>query len=284
MTELGKSDMLAPQLRPAAVLVFFLIAFGWSWGWWILGRPVGVSDLSDDRFTNILLCGSFGPMIAAFVASFVAGGAGATKSWLGSLIKFRAPWWCYLYTFLLLPLLALIAVTMLGMEAKIGWAKAAGTLVIAMVPNAIIGGIVFGQGPLGEEPGWRGWLQPAAEKRSLFWAPVFLGIIWAAWHAPLFGFESFRQGIASIPIWLTGYTISLIAASCAFGALYRWSRGSVPICVFAHAVLNITAASTSRLWAFDSSEYFFWFYVVVLTIFGVITVCVDRLLGSRKTA
>jgi membrane protease YdiL (CAAX protease family) len=42
-------------------------------------------------------------------------------------------------------------------------------------------------GPLFEEPGWRGFLQPRLEEILQPWvAAICVGIMWAAWHIPLF--------------------------------------------------------------------------------------------------
>lgn len=46
---------------------------------------------------------------------------------------------------------------------------------------------MFVTGPLAEEFGWRGYLQPALLRRlAPFWTALILGGVWWAWHFPLY--------------------------------------------------------------------------------------------------
>lgn len=63
-------------------------------------------------------------------------------------------------------------------------------------------------GPVSEQFGWRGFLQPRSQEILPPWAAaVCVGIMWAGWHLPLF----FVQGWISIS--RTSYLLMLIGLS-----------------------------------------------------------------------
>lgn len=87
-------------------------------------------------------------------------------------------------------------------------------------------------GALGEEFGWRGFLQPFFERRTgKIWAAVIVGLIWAAWHV-----DRLAQ-----PTIFIGFAITSIGISLAMGLLTGgcwWQRGLVA--GFIHWILNIS--------------------------------------------
>jgi membrane protease YdiL (CAAX protease family) len=88
-------------------------------------------------------------------------------------------------------------------------------------------------GPLGEEPGWRGFALPRLQ--SLFGpakASILLGSLWATWHLPLFLCGSWNSGgFPNFLLILTGFSLSMTF-------LFNLSRGSVVTAIAAHAFFN----------------------------------------------
>jgi membrane protease YdiL (CAAX protease family) len=96
-------------------------------------------------------------------------------------------------------------------------------------------------GPLGEEPGWRGYAIPRLQDRfGPVRASLLIGVVWAGWHLPLF----LIPGWSSAPIWtyvliVTGVSVILtfsvnvagfsalaaIASHAAFNTVSRWLAG-----------------------------------------------------------
>jgi hypothetical protein len=68
-------------------------------------------------------------------------------------------------------------------------------------------------GQAGEEVGWRGYLLPRiAERTGLGWASLIVGIVWAAWHLPLFfaaGADTYHQSFPFYALQLMAYSIAL---------------------------------------------------------------------------
>ena len=98
-----------------------------------------------------------------------------------------------------------------------------------------------------EEIGWRGVLQPALVRLLLggthdgsgrrvvaeVIAPLFVGVIWACWHLPLFAMpDAYQHGIPFLPF--VGIAVAL---SYSLGALRALTGGSLA-CVLAHAWYN----------------------------------------------
>ncbi|MBD3219958.1 CPBP family intramembrane metalloprotease [bacterium] len=119
----------------------------------------------------------------------------------------------------------------------------ADTWQVALVPLIGLVSAVFGAGPLGEELGWRGWLQPRLIDR---WSPgrshVILGVVWAFWHLPLFVIPDFRNGL-SLPLFVLLYPVSTIVLSAGLYHVWRNTRGSVFAAILAHGVVNAAAAN-----------------------------------------
>lgn len=165
----------------------------------------------------------------------------------------RAPLWAWAPALLGFPALAAAgwAITL----AIDPGAEMPGTL--QLLPAALVFAVtVFFGGPLGEEPGWRGWLLPALlPGRSPLLASLLVGLLWGVWHLPLHlrGIYDDTSGSG-----LSGILVRL-AASCLLAVLLTvvslQARGSLPLLVLAHASVNnssgywlpITTATTVLL-------------------------------------
>jgi len=106
---------------------------------------------------------------------------------------------------------------------------------------------------LGEEPGWRGFLQPALEQRmSVLRATLCVAAIWAIWHAPLFGSEF---AWAVVPAFL----VSVVAATFVLAWLRNAARGSVLLPMLMHATVNTVGAGLAFRWVAEGQLTVFWF-------------------------
>jgi len=264
-----------------SVLAFVVIAYAISWAIWLTGMASidGLAGIDDERFAGFLLAGSFGPTAAALIITGLTGGRAAVIGLLKRLIHVKVNWRVYAIAFFLLPAIGLVFYLVLGISAKISLWKIAATM-IALVPvNAFLGGIVFGVGPLGEEMGWRGFLQSGLQDRlrSVTMA-IVVGLVWACWHFPAFRFADFRNGL-SWSQFVVLYPISTILIAFIMGHLWRWSNGSLFIAMFFHAVLNTSAVNLMRKnwWDFGGLTALR-IYLIVLAIFAL-TACATELIS-----
>ena len=85
-------------------LTFILIAFIWSWVWWFLGLHYiahGLNDQSAGPFIACLYAGIYGPTLSALVTTLSFGGLAVLGALLKRVLVWRAPWYVYLFVFLL---------------------------------------------------------------------------------------------------------------------------------------------------------------------------------------
>ena len=100
-------------------------------------------------------------------------------------------------------------------------------LALPMLLAGIIGGGM-------EEPGWRGFLQPALEQKFPFVvATLILGVIWAIWHIPAW----FIQSIGQSSLNFLSFTLHCITLSFVMAALYKLTK-NVFACVLFHSWTN----------------------------------------------
>jgi membrane protease YdiL (CAAX protease family) len=264
-----------------SVLVFVVVAYAVSWAIWLTGilSIDGLTSLEDARFGGFLLAGSFGPTIAALVLAAVTGGRSSIVSLLKRVILVRVNWRVYVVTFFLMPVIGLAFYLALGISAKIALFKIAVTMIGLIPLNAIVVGIILGVGPLGEEMGWRGYLQSHLQRRAgSITVAIIIGLVWAFWHLPVFKFADFRNGLA---LWqfIVLYPVSTILAAFTMGHLWRWSNGSLFIAMCFHAVLNTTAVNLMRnkWWDFGDLTAL-QIYLGILAVFAL-TACATQLLS-----
>jgi len=102
--------------------------------------------------------------------------------------------------------------------------------VLTALPWLVVG--IIGGGM--EEPGWRGFLQPAFEEKFHFVvATLIVGVIWAVWHIPMW----FVQSIGGSYLNFFSFTIYCIGLSFVMAVLYKLTKNVFAIVLF-HSWVN----------------------------------------------
>ena len=111
-------------------------------------------------------------------------------------------------------------------------------------------------GPMGEQSGWRGFLQPSLEKTyGIIKASILVGIVWGFWHAPLWFITGFT-GIDLIQ-YIVAYMIGITSAAVIIGVCYARCRNLfVPIWI--HFMFNFTV----QMFVGDFIAFMRWFVVL----------------------
>ncbi len=230
---------------------FLLLAFGFSWWMWPL-YAMGISPA---------VIAGFGPFVGAVIVLGLTGGRRAVKELLGQMVHWRVQFRWYviaLGTPILITGLASIFNVLLGApkptaEQLAGWPS--------LLPTFLLLLIIPGIGGAWEEPGWRGYALPKlASGRTQLAAAVILGIIWAAWHLPLF--------LTGIIPWAD--LLFIAGTTLLFNLVYYQADRSVLIIMIFHAMNNAVGQFFPSLFAGVYVEQLAWLQAGICFMFGIL--------------
>ena len=233
-------------VRRRPMLSFVVLALAASWLAWI---PVtlspyglGIWDVQVPGGTMgyqffLVLPGAFlGPIGAAFFVTAVTEGRAGVRAWTKRLFKWRVDWRWYVGILLGAPAAMVLSLTVFsGGEVR---APSMAALVMYL-PVLVIQVLSTG---LAEEPGWRDFALPRAQRR--YGAPaaaVGIGVLWGVWHLPLFltgwgQWESLH--------WVR--PLEFIAFCVMFNIVMTWvfnrTGQSLPMAMLLHVSLNTYAS------------------------------------------
>lgn len=264
------------------VAAFLIGAFVWSWAFWI---PGVLAYLKVGEITTPLLflalVGAYGPSLAALAVTGISGGRPAVKDLLKSLVAWRArPAW-YAVTILLCSCVLLAAIAILDELPQADLSKL-GSQILA-IPLVLLTALPFG--PLGEEMGWRGYLLPRMqERRSALGSSIIVGIVWAAWHAPLWWVPG-----AALPTWTAVGPASVglwgarvVAVAVLFTWIYNNTGGSLFVAVLFHTMTNATGRIIMPLFAGHPDEFFVRIGFVEAVLYAAVAVAIVLLFGPKQ--
>jgi uncharacterized protein len=198
------------------LITFFVLTFVISWGF-LPFEAVG------------FVAG--GPFIAALIV------APLTMGWVGlrdlgsRLIRWRVGWYWYALA-IGLPL----AVHLVNVVLNVALGAPAPSLTQFSPWYAVLVAFALrlvnpADGPLGEEPGWRGFAQPRLQAdRSPLLATLILAVLVTVWHVPTFVLEAGLQ-----PSFILGGVVATVAVTFWYAWLFNRTGGSVLMTLIAHA-------------------------------------------------
>ncbi len=92
-----------------------------------------------------------------------------------------------------------------------------------------------------EELGWRGYAEDSiAQYHTWFTESVIFGILWAAWHLPLFFIEGTYQAniLAMNPLYMVNFFVSIMPIGFIITWVYVGNKRSIFACSIFHFVIN----------------------------------------------
>ncbi len=236
---------------PAAALrspwAYFAAVLTWSWGFWTLSIVLG-HGVTTAVGTAFALMGLLGPMVGGIGFTYLTRDAEGRRDYWARLLRpgrIPAPWLAV--ALLLAPVLMVLAA---GLDVLFGGSLAPYRETAApflarpamLLPFALN---VFFVGPLPEEFGWRGYVLDRLQERfGALRSSLVLGVVWAAWHLPLFlmeGTYQYLQGLGSLWFWL--FLIGILPLTVVFTWVYNNTRRST----LAIVLLHFTRGARGRL-------------------------------------
>ena len=218
------------------VFVFILIAYGFSWLFWVpealIEQNIWVAPEAVKSILSLNL-GGWGPLIAAIVTTFIYEKGAGVKELLkrGFMVRLGKWWWVVLLTFPVLIGGALALSILLGNPAP----EFAALAQPVGLPIALVI-IFFTSGPLQEEFGWRGYaFKHLQNKYNALTAAILSGLMWGLWHLPLF-FVPRSEQYYNRPLW--GLILTTILVGIILAWIYANTKGSVFAVMMGHTMFN----------------------------------------------
>ncbi|MDN3653245.1 type II CAAX endopeptidase family protein [Thalassotalea ponticola] len=206
---------------------------------------------------NISFLAVFTPSLVALILTVVNNGKNGAKSLFISQLTKRFDFKWLFFAMLLFPFLGGLAIIIHnlfgGPELSLRTTQLFPQLIVILLIS------------LGEEFGWRGFLQPKLQKHvSVLTASLIVGSVWAIWHYPA---ALIGTGVPQDMSFFT-FAIWVLLASIVIGWLYN-KTGSVLIAIIMHSMANITFNYLPLLPEFTNqitTFYIFMICVAVLTV------------------
>ena len=230
---MAPSNSLPQVMRRHPLLFFYLMTYAFAWLAWLPlilsqgGRPLSPlhRTLIIVLITDLTL---FVPTLSAFIMTNITEG----KSGIGRLrrryVLWRVGFWWYLFVLIGFPALILLSMLVLPGAIPAFRAPDPGLVIEYLVSYVLI--FILG-GPLGEEPGWRGFALPRWQQRSgPLVGTLILGLLWGLWRLPLFlipGYNGAGTSFVGISIPFIEFVIGITALAVIVTWVFNNTRGSL---------------------------------------------------------
>lgn len=216
-----------PQRHAVPLVVYFVLTFVVTWSGWALAAYLRRSPALSQA---IFLIGVFTPGILALAFTLRAEGDRGVRAIFCRIAKWNVSGRWYAFAILFIPVVKLVAALMHRILTS-AWPRFGDTPIVLMFAALLVSTWV----QAGEEVGWRGYALPRMSQRlGIGPASALLGIIWAAWHLPLFFYPGSDLRGQSFGL----YFAQVIAISIIIGWLYWRTKGSLLIVMLFHAAVN----------------------------------------------
>ena len=212
------------------IIIYIIIAFVITWGSWFAVSLFQTGDTIPQPLFPLFVFGGFGPVISAFIVKRFMCDKSDFKEFLRQTILVRVHIFWYLFVFIM-PLILIFTPWLINFMIT-GKNELVITqplnMIVVLIPVMVIGGGF-------EEFGWRGFLLPELLKKySIVVSTIFVSIIWAIWHVPLW----FIVGVSQYGTSFIEFTITATALSILFTMLYIKDK-SIFMAILFHSMINV---------------------------------------------
>lgn len=249
---------------------YFSIAFAWSWIIWVPfiflsnGNPGETGDVLLSVKTPFLAFGAFGPLAGALVAVRREHGKGASLIYLKRFLDLRLGWKAFLVIPAVLAGLAFLGwylPELSGQDRLPAILDKSWLFIPYLAAMMLVGG---GQ----EEFGWRGYAMPKLEKTYGLWiGNSILGVIWAAWHLPLWFISDTGQTYMNFG----GFLLLTTGSSFLLSWFLSLSKNKPFAALFAHGLSNALLPFLPVLnLQHEAAQPRFWLWVILTFSAGIL--------------
>ena len=231
------------------LVLYFILAYAGSW---LLALPyirfVHGAGLLPFRWpvpfvVSAAVIPFAGPFLAAFIVRGLAEGRAGIRRLVRRIVLWRVGFRWYLFALVGIPLITVLGAIVL--PGVLGSFRAPATSWVLTYSISFVVAFFIG-GPLGEEPGWRGFaLARLQERYGPLGGTLILGPLHVLWHLPYFFIPEWGTPRDTI-LEVTCYVLSGIALTFVYTWLFNRTKGSVLLAILAHTSVD----------AFNPSQFF----------------------------
>ena len=242
-----------------SLLGFILCAFAFTW----IPELIRLSQWNSlvSKWASFTLS-HFGPLEAAVLWTWIEGGRKSLWQFAGGLFRsgFSPIWYLVAALFPLACWIGAQAIVHWDMLLVFNFMAVRPAYYYSQLPWLYLTTLL--DAPLGEEPGWRGFLLPRLQaKLCPFMATIILGLIWAGWHYPAWLLLSIDA-----PFWF--FMVQVMALTFLLTWLYNRTRGNLLVCILFHASQNMGP----QAWPLDSDQTGHVWQVVIWIAAGIVVI------------
>jgi uncharacterized protein len=244
-------------MKRSGLIAFYTITFVYAWGVGLLYgvfNPWMVRTFGPVSLGNpLVFLTVWSPTIFALGAAFVFDGLAGLRELIGRIFRWRFPVRWYLISTVGI---AAIALGARFVQATVTKTPAPPLFDFASWPAFAWFGVsmmVLDPGPLGEDPGWRGFALPRmlSQFRPATGA-ILLGLIWTVWHLPAFLFSGMPQ--SSLP--LGWFVVSMVSLTVLMSWASIRAGGAVLPAILMHWSFNRFSDLGSQGAVYAATAYF----------------------------
>jgi membrane protease YdiL (CAAX protease family) len=212
-----------------------------------------------------------GPLLAALIVIPLTQGWSGLREFGSRMIRWRVGWIWYAVA-IGLPLAVLLTTVALNVALGAGAPSLGGLGSLSTILLVFAVRLVNPtDGPMGEEPGWRGFALPSLQAdRSPLLATLILALLVTIWHVPLFFLEGGLQPSAVLGGVLGPFAFTFVASW-----LFNHTGGSVLMTILMHATEG--TIHPEALWPASAAQAGL-LYSVVYCVVAIGLVTFDRLM------
>jgi len=254
----------------ASPWLYFALALGWSWIFWI---PIVLFGINVTTIPGVLIfaIGGLGPALSAISLTLMARSREKWRDYWRRVIDFkRIPLKWVAVIFLFAPLYSILALltgffikgNIPSLETAAGYLNSP----LTILPFALV---TLFYGPLPEELGWRGYVLDRLQgKWNALVSSLILGVIWSLWHAPMFFMRGSLQSevfpLNSASFWLA-MGPGIVAEAVIMTWIYNNTQRSTLSAILFHFMMNFTGEFL-RLPGNFKNYQFLWLIVIAIIV------------------
>jgi membrane protease YdiL (CAAX protease family) len=248
---------MSQWMRQHRLVSFFTLAIVLSWWGWPL-RAAGISE--EPGFVPA------GPLLAALIVISVTDGVAGLRELGSRLLRWRVGWRWYAAA-VGLPLMVIVSITLVNVTlfdahmtplSSLAWSSFALLFAIRLI-NPM-------DGPMGEEPAWRGYAVPQLQaRRSPLQSAVILGVLVSLWHLPIVVMESGSYF----------YLANSFAITLVYVWLFNRTGGSVLLTLLMHVTQGTFTVANLGFDA-EGARRMAWLGFVAWSIVALAVIVLDR--------